>query len=97
MRSALSMRLRDGKLTVLDGIALSAPKTKELAAALERLQVGKALIVDAPNHTARLAARNLPSVSFLPVEGVGLLDVLQYDHLVLTRPAAEKLNGAYKP
>jgi large subunit ribosomal protein L4 len=97
MRSALSLKLREGKLTVLDGLTLSAPKTRELAAALKRLKVGKALVLDAPNVNARLAARNLPSVSFLPVEGFGLMDVLQYDHLVLTRPAAEKLNGAYKP
>jgi large subunit ribosomal protein L4 len=96
MRSALSKRLAEGKLTILDGITLAAPKTQLLAAALEKLKINKALIVDSANRTAYLAARNLAHTTFLPVEGVGLVDVLRHEHLVLTRPAAEKLSGAYK-
>lgn len=97
MRSALSLRLREGKLTILDAIHFAAPATKSLAAALKKLNVQKALLVDDRNVNASLSARNLRYSSFVPVEGVGLLDVLRYDHLILTRPAAEKLIGAYKP
>jgi large subunit ribosomal protein L4 len=96
MRSALSLRAKEGKLLVVDALNLAEVKTKALVAALRKLEVGKALLVDAKNEKAKLSARNLKDYSFVPVEGVGLLDVLRYDHLVLTRSAAEKLDGAYK-
>ena len=96
MRSALSLRFRDGQLLVVDGLHFETPKTKTLAAALKKLNVKKVLIVDEKNAGAKLSARNLPNVAFVPVEGMGLLDVLRYDHLILSRQAAEKLNGAYK-
>src|SRR5258706_3071665 len=96
MRSALSLRLRDKQLIVVDGFKFDSPKTKTLAAALKKLKVTKALLVDDKNDGAKLSARNIPNVLFVPVEGLGLLDVLRYDHLILSRQAAEKLNGAYQ-
>jgi large subunit ribosomal protein L4 len=96
MRSALSLRAREGKLLVVDNLELGAVKTKALAAVLKKLELDKALLVDGKNQNAKLSARNLKNYSFVPVEGMGLLDVLRYDQLVLTRSAAEKLDGAYR-
>jgi len=96
MRSALSLRKRDGQLIIVDGFKFDKPNTKTFAAALKKLNVKKALIVDEKNDGAKLSARNIKNVLFVPVEGIGLIDVLRYDHLILSRQAAEKLNGAYK-
>jgi large subunit ribosomal protein L4 len=97
MRSALSLRAKEGKLVVVDSLELPAVKTKALASALRKLTGGKTLLVDERNEKAKLSARNLKDAAFVPVDGVGLLDVLRYDHLLLTRKAAEKLDGAYQP
>jgi large subunit ribosomal protein L4 len=97
MRSALSLRVREGKLVVLDELKLPEVKTKALASALRKLEVDRVLLVDEKNDAAKRAARNLPNCAFLPVEGVGLVDVLRHEHLVLTRRAAEKLQGALTP
>jgi large subunit ribosomal protein L4 len=97
MRSALSLRAKEGRLLILESLELPAVKTQALAAVLRKLEVDKALLVDEVNQNAKLSTRNLRRHAFLPVEGVGLLDVLRYDHLILTRRAAQKLDGAYQP
>lgn len=90
MRSALSLKLKEGALTVVDKFELPEIKTKNLAGVLKTLQVDKGtLIVDAQgNDKLRLSIRNLQDSSFLPPEGVNLYDVLRHPHLVLTKDAA---------
>lgn len=93
LRGALSMKLNEGRLVVVDDFELSEIKTKKLAEVLGKLEVGKsAIIVDAKdNNNLRLSARNLPKFSFLPPEGVNLYDLLRHDTLVLTKKAVEAL------
>lgn len=89
MRSALSLKLKEGKLTVVDSFELPEIKTKALAGVLSALQVDGALIVDAKdNDKLRLSARNMGDNQFLPPEGVNLYDVLRHPNLILTKDAA---------
>ncbi len=93
LRSALSMKLRDGSLTIVEDFSLEAIKTGALAKVLAKLEVGtSAVIVDeATNENLRLSARNLSTHQFLPPEGVNIYDLLRHEHLVLTKKAVEAL------
>jgi large subunit ribosomal protein L4 len=103
LRSALSLKLKEGQLTVVDKFELSEIKTKQLAGVLKALQVDKgSLIVDAGgNENLRLSIRNIPNNLYLPPEGVNLYDVLRHPHLVLTKNAVAalvtRLSGAESP
>ena len=93
LRGALSLKLNEGRLLVVDDFELGEIKTKKLAEVLGKLQVGRsAIIVDAKdNDKLRMSARNLPSFQFLPPEGVNLYDLLRHESLVLTKSAVEAL------
>lgn len=89
LRSALSLKLKEGRLTIVDTFTLDEVKTKSLANVLAVLKVAKgSLIVDQKdNEKLRLSARNLDTHQFLPPEGVNLYDLLRHEHLVLTKNA----------
>ncbi len=94
LRSALAAKAREGKLLVLDTIALEAPKTKVLVKLMADLNVQSALII-VPERDDNLerAARNLPLVKVLRAEGANVYDLLRYDRLILTPDAVQALNG----
>jgi large subunit ribosomal protein L4 len=92
LRSALSQRVREGTLRVLDGFALDAFSTKRMAAILKGLgavEGGALIVIEAPNPTVEASARNLPGVGVIRAEGLNVLDVLRHAHLVMTRAALE--------
>jgi large subunit ribosomal protein L4 len=93
MKSALSARVAESALTVIDELALSAPKTREVRGILTALGVNRsALIVLAERDEAvARASRNLPEVRAVTPGGLCLLDVLKYRQLVFTKSAAEAL------
>jgi large subunit ribosomal protein L4 len=95
MRSAFALKVKEGRLTVVDSFDLDAIKTKELAKVLSALEVSSSsLLVDAKeNDNLRLSARNLETHQFLPPEGVNLYDLLRHDHVVLTRKAVEAIEA----
>jgi large subunit ribosomal protein L4 len=95
LRSALSLRLKEGRLTIVDSFELPEIKTRNLEGVLKALQVDRgSLIVDQKaNETLRLSARNLKSHIFLPPEGVNVYDLLRHPHLVLTKDAVEALTA----
>lgn len=96
MRSALSLRLKEGRLIVVDKFELDEIKTKALFDILGKLEVNKsALIVDGPNEKLRMSSRNLPKHLVLPPEGVNLYDVLRHEHLVLTKDAVAALEQRF--
>src|SRR5687767_14560691 len=84
LKSALSLLLKEGRLTIVESIDLGEIKTKKLAAALTTLQAGKKTLVvdDRGNENLRLSMRNLEDKLFLPPEGVNVYDLLRHDHLV---------------
>lgn len=98
MRSALSLKVKEGRLTVVDAFELAEIKTKQLAAILAKLEVQKgAMLVDvAGNDKLRLSIRNLSGHQYLPPEGVNLYDVLRHEHLVLTKKAVAALEERLK-
>jgi large subunit ribosomal protein L4 len=92
--SALSLKLKQGQLLVVDTFELSEIKTKKLQQILKVLGSGNALIVDAlGNENLKLSARNLEQTQFLPPEGVNLYDILRHENLVLTKNAATQLQN----
>jgi large subunit ribosomal protein L4 len=90
LKSALSMKLAEGRLKVVSDFQLAEIKTKGLAQVLEALKVStSAIIVDVVgNDKLKMSARNLPNHQFLPPEGVNVYDLLRHDHVVLTKDAA---------
>lgn len=95
LKSALSLFLKEGRLTVVDNIDLAEVKTKALVGVLSALQVDKkALVVDLGNNDKlRLSIRNLENHLFLPPEGVNVYDLLRHDHLVVSKDAAKALEA----
>ena len=93
MRSALSAKLRDGELVVVDQFRLPAPKTREMATALAALgTTGSALLVlGSADEQIKRAAANLPKVRAVAPGSTNLLDVLNHRWLLLTVEAVEAL------
>lgn len=93
LRHALSLYLKEGRLTIVDKWDVSEIKTKPIAQALDKLAAGKsAVVVDAAtNEKLRISARNIDNAIFLPPEGVNVYDILRHDHLILTEQAARAL------
>ena len=92
LKSALSSKVKEDNLVVLDSIAIDAPKTKEVIKMLDALSVNaKALIVTAEtDETVIRSANNLQSVKVLTVDEINVLDLLAHDKLIITKDAAEK-------
>jgi len=93
LRSALSLKLKEGRLLVVDSFELPEIKTKNLAKVLDALEVPKSsIIVDGTdNQNLRLSARNLAKHQYLPPEGLNVYDVLRHEHLILTKGAIDAL------
>jgi len=91
--SALSSKVREENVIVLDGLAFDAPKTKDFIQVLKDLSINKkALIVTADlDETVALSARNIPGISVITAAGVNVLDLVGHEKLVLTKAAVEKI------
>ena len=99
LRSALSAKLRDGKLLVVESLALAEPKTRDLAQIMGRLGIsGTALLVDEPgNRHLELSARNLPGVRTALSTALNVFEVLKYETVVLTEAAAGRVAEVLAP
>lgn len=95
LRGALSMRLKDGQLTVAKAPELDAPKTKTFAAFLDGLGMeGPTLIISKDkNDVLAKSSRNIPYVKVLPVAGLNVYDLLRYDNLVILQDAVDGINA----
>nr|HPJ72503.1 50S ribosomal protein L4 [bacterium] len=93
LKSVLAMRFFQGRVTVLDGLALEEPKTSVLAGILEKVGAGSDVLVVTPvrDRNVHLAARNLPAVSVSGIRELNTLAVLSHRNLVVTREALEHL------
>lgn len=92
LKSALSSKVIEDSLIVLEGLAFDAPKTKEFVKVLDALKVDKKVLIvtaDKDEVVAR-SANNLPNAKVLPVSQVNVIDLLNHDMLILTKDAAEK-------
>src|SRR5687767_7221682 len=97
LRAALSQRLRDGAVTVVDALSVGAIKTKAAAEMLAKLGVdGKVLLVDVkPEDKLVLSMRNIEGVRLVASNRVSARDVMNTRKVVLTRAALEKLQEAF--
>jgi large subunit ribosomal protein L4 len=91
--SALSTKVREESIVVLEGLAFDAPKTKEFVKVLSNLSINKkALFVTADlNENVALAARNIPGITVVSATGINVLDLIGHDKLVMTKAAVEKV------
>jgi large subunit ribosomal protein L4 len=98
LKSALSAKLEEGKLVVIDAARTPEAKTKVLRARLDALGWESVLIIDGPavDPAFARAARNLPRVDVLPQQGANVYDILRRDTLVLTREAVQHLEARLK-
>jgi len=99
LRSALSAKLKDGKIVVVESLALKGPKTKELVRLMDAIEVkGSALLVDEPgNRHLELSARNLPKVKATLSTALNIVDLMVYETVVLTEAAAGRVAEVLKP
>ncbi|WP_018753993.1 50S ribosomal protein L4 [Paenibacillus sanguinis] len=93
IKSALSSKVIDQDIIVLDALSLNAPKTKEFAAILNNLKVERKALIVAPSYddNVALSARNIPGVKFVAADGINVLDVLTHDKLIITKEAVQKV------
>lgn len=93
IKSALSSKVKENNILVLDALSFDAPKTKDFIAVLKNLSVDKkALVVtDGLNENVVLSARNIPGVTVVEAAGVNVLDVVNHDQLIMTKSAVEKV------
>jgi large subunit ribosomal protein L4 len=96
LKSALTSRVQENKLLVLDSLKLDEIKTKNMKKVLDNLNVKKALIVlDTADQNVILSARNLQDVKTLPAETINVYDVLKYNTVVATEAAIKKIEEVY--
>jgi len=94
LKMALSSKLKEDMLIVLDAFALDQIKTKSVVSVLETLKLEKPLIViDAKNDALELSSRNIPGVKVLRVEGLNVYDVLKHKNLVLLEASIKNIEG----
>jgi large subunit ribosomal protein L4 len=94
LKMALSSKLQEKALVVIDRFDFAAIKTKTFVAAMKALQIKSALIVtDAPNEALERSSRNVPVVKVMRSEGLNVYDILKYDTLVLLQPAIPAIEG----
>ena len=98
LRHALSAKAKDGGIVVLDKASLADPKTKGLSERFSKLEITNALIVDGAevDTNFRNAARNIPHIDVLPIQGINVYDILRRKNLVLTKAAVEALEARFK-
>jgi large subunit ribosomal protein L4 len=99
LRSALTAKLRDGELKVVQSFALADHKSKTIRAALNKLEAGakKVLLVDnEDNRNLALGTRNLEGVTLVASREVTTYDLLGHQHVLLSEAAAKKLSEALR-
>jgi large subunit ribosomal protein L4 len=94
LKMALSSKLQEQALIVLNALELERIKTHDVVGVLDALGTPRALLITpAADHTLELSARNLPGVKVLRVEGLNVYDILRYERLVVLEPALKGIEG----
>jgi large subunit ribosomal protein L4 len=98
LKHALSAKAKDGGILVLDKATVKDGKTSVLQKSFAKLGLTNALIIDGAEVEVSfaLAARNIPNIDVLPVQGINVYDILRRQTLVLTRSALEALEARFK-
>lgn len=96
MKSALSSKVADNNMLVLESLEFEAPKTKEAIKMLNALEAKKALVVTAEsNENVYKSVRNVPGVEVCPLNNINVYDLLKFEKLIITKEAIEKIEEVY--
>lgn len=96
LKSALTSRVAEEKIFVLDALKMDEVKTKKFQAVLDALKVNKALVVLEENdQNVILSARNIPNLKTAQTNTINVYDILKYDTLVITKDAVSKIEEVY--
>ena len=96
LKSALTTKVLENKIVVLDSLNFDEIKTKNMAKVLENINVNKALVVLADkNLNVQASARNIPNVKTALVNTINTYDILKYDMFVVTKEAVAKIEEVY--
>ena len=96
IRSALSMKVADKDIIVLEDLNLDAPKTRIMAEILKGFEIKKALIVtEAKDDAIVRASGNIPGIKTLAADSVNVYDLVNYDKLVITKDAVKKVEEVF--
>ena len=97
LKHALSAKAKAGELVVVQNVATKEPKTAALVAQFGKLEWSNALIIDGAEVDKNFAnaARNIPQIDVLPVQGINVADILRRHKLVLTKAALEELEARF--
>lgn len=96
LKSALTSKVQDNEMIVLENLEFNAPKTKEMISVLNAFEAKKTLIIVAEsNENVYKSARNIPGVAVIPVNNINVYDILKYEKLMLTKDAVSKIEEVY--
>ncbi len=97
MKSALSSKVENGEIIILDELTIDAPKTKDMMNILKNINAAsKALIVSSEkNDNLYRSARNIKGVNTAQVNTLNVYDILKYDSLIVTKEAVQKIEEVY--
>jgi large subunit ribosomal protein L4 len=97
LKSALSDKLNEGKLMIINEYGIDAPQTKKMVALLDSLKVtgGALIVIDQPDQNIIKAARNLPRVKTLLARQLNALDLLTYNYLVMDKAALQQVEEVF--
>ena len=98
LRHALSAKAKDGGIMLIDKASIKDSKTKALSKHFEKLDIVNALIIDGAEIEAsfKSAARNIPNIDVLPIQGINVYDIMRRGKLVLTKAALDALEARFK-
>lgn len=93
IKSALSDKVNNGEILVLESLEFAQPKTKEMVKVLENFQAAenKALIITEGDEIVEKSARNIPGVKAIASTGLNVYDILYYDKVFITKGAVAKI------
>ncbi len=96
LKSALSAKVSENKLVVVEGMELDAPKTKTMQTLLNSLEMKKALVVvDSEGANVTLSVRNIPTARGVYANSINVYDILKYDNVILTKDAVKAIEEVY--
>ncbi len=96
LKSALTSRVQENKLIVIDDLSMDEIKTKKFKEMLDKFDLKKALIVvDDDSRNIVLSARNIPDVKTTPVNGINVYDILKYSTVVASKAAVANIEEVY--
>ena len=96
MKSALTSKVQDGQMVVLETLGFEAPKTKNMVEVLKAFEAKKTLIVTGEsNEVLYKSARNIADVQIMPVNNINVYDLLKFEKLIITKDAVSKIEEVY--